>query len=296
MTLILAGATARADGDADRAVARSLAEEGSRLLSRGQVAEACQKLQESRRLAPAAETGMKLAECYERAGRTASAWSLYLDVATAERDTGHRDREKAARARAAALEGKIARITITVTDPASTPGIVVQRDGVPVPPVQWGVAIPLDPGQHTIAVQAPGRYAWQNNVTVNAGDAAMVAVPALPPLPAAYEPPPPRARRERLRLPKGERYSTGLMAGGIVLSALSPIAGILTGLLAAEAGARDNEALAVGLTTFFVLAGAGIPMAVIGGRRGPPGQREPEEEARARVLVGPLGIAVAGSF
>jgi hypothetical protein len=137
------------------------------------------------------------------------------------------------------------------------------------------------------------RAVAQSTAAANAGDAAAVAVPVLPPLPAAYEPPP-RARRERRRPPRGKRYNTGMMVGGIVLAASSPIVGLVAGLLAHESGARGDAPVAVGLTTFLIMAGAGIPLAVIGGRRVPTEQRE--EEARVRFVLGPHGAFVTGSF
>lgn len=299
---VLAGTPARADGDADRAVARGLAEEGARLLGSGRVEEACAKLQESRRLVPLPETGMKLAECYERAGRTASAWSLYLDVAAAEHDARRTAREMAARGRASALEHKIGRLTIAVSDASGTPGIAVQRDGVAVAAAQWSVALPVDPGPHEVAAQAPGRYGWRSTIVVNAGEAKLVTIPALPVVPAVLGPPPamapydldesPRQRRAREKeRVYGARYSTGMMVAGIVLAGTSPIIGIVAGFATAANPRTDtNTALAVGFIVFLAGVGAGIPLAIIGGRRVKPG------EARVELLLSPTAVGLGGTF
>jgi hypothetical protein len=53
----------------------------------------------------------------------------------------------------AALERRLPRLTITVTaDAQAASGLEVRRDGMLVGPAQWGQAIPVDPGSHTVAV------------------------------------------------------------------------------------------------------------------------------------------------
>lgn len=306
LALVFSSTAARADGDADRAVARGLAEEGARLLASGRVEAACTKLQESRRLVPLPETGMKLAECYERSGRTASAWSVYLDVAAAERDAHRPQREMTARARAAALEHKIGRLTVAVSDGAGTPGIVVQRDGVAVTPAQWGVSLPLDPGQHEIAAQAPGRYGWRTTIAVNAGETKLVTVPALPIVPVVQGPPvvvqyadedesPRRRRRREKERVYGERYSTGMMVGGIVLASTSPLLGIIVGVLVAQGKGKQGveNGLIAGSVVGFTALAFGIPLAIIGGRRVKPGDKD---VFQVRLLVSPTALGFAGTF
>src|SRR5258706_9020963 len=96
---------ARADASpADKATAQALFDQGKTLLSKGDVAGACPKFEESQRLDPGIGTQFNLATCYERAGRTASAWTLFLEVASAARAAHQPDREKLARSRAADLE------------------------------------------------------------------------------------------------------------------------------------------------------------------------------------------------
>src|SRR5438105_15351955 len=67
-------ASAQAEG-------RVLFDEGARLLNEGKLDEACPKLEASLRRYAGLGTRGKLAECYEKSGRTASAWAMYEQVA-----------------------------------------------------------------------------------------------------------------------------------------------------------------------------------------------------------------------
>ncbi|WP_437939271.1 hypothetical protein [Sorangium sp. So ce341] len=120
---------------ADTATAQALFDDAKKLMAAGKYAEACPKLEESQSLAPGLGTQLNLALCYENLGRTASAWSLYLEVAGGARAANQLDREKVARQQAAALEGKLSCLTITVSEPPE--GIEVKRDGKPIGRVQW---------------------------------------------------------------------------------------------------------------------------------------------------------------
>ena len=73
------------------------------------------------RIAPADAgpgTEFNLADCYERAGRTASAWTTFLDLAATEhRNSGAKaaERERVARDRAKGLEPRLSQPVIDVS-------------------------------------------------------------------------------------------------------------------------------------------------------------------------------------
>src|SRR5262249_20611614 len=148
-------------------------------------AEACPKFRESERLDPRIATQFKLADCYEHIGRTASAWVNFLEVATATKAAGDAERERVARSRAAALEPTLSRLTVRVQDEGLA-GLVVRRDGEIVGRPQWGIAVPVDPGEHEIGAEAPGKRAWQTKVRVPASAASIsLVVPPLEQAPSA---------------------------------------------------------------------------------------------------------------
>jgi len=163
-SVALAASSARAD---DPAAAQSLFNDAKKLMTAGKYADACPKLEESQRLAPATGTKFNLADCYEHIGRTASAWAGFLSVASSAKNANQASRERAARDRATALEPKLARIAVVVPEPSRATGLAVTRDGEPVGDAEWaGEAMPVDPGQHTIAASAPGKRAWKAIVDV----------------------------------------------------------------------------------------------------------------------------------
>jgi hypothetical protein len=167
---------ARAAGE--EATARALFAEGRRLVAAGDYPAACPKFEDSYRLDPGIGTNFNLADCFEHIGRIASAWARFLDVAASTRAAGQIEREKVARARAEALEPRLARLVIVVSQPAE--GLSVKRDGTVVGEASWGVAVPIDPGTHTVEAAAPHKLSWSSTTEVPAtpGDV-RVEVPAL---------------------------------------------------------------------------------------------------------------------
>jgi len=130
----------------DQAVAQSLYDEGKKLMAASQWSAACPKLEESQRLDPTPVTEFYLADCYERAGRTASAWTTFLDLAANEHKNGGSKgaaREKVARDRARSLEPKLSQLVIDVPAAARVAGLVVKRDGEAMREAQGGGDRPI---------------------------------------------------------------------------------------------------------------------------------------------------------
>jgi hypothetical protein len=102
---------------------------------------------------------LNLADCYEKLGRTASAWAEFRGAASAAHSVGSKDREQLAVDRAKALEQRLSYLTITTASPL-TPGAQVIRDGSAIEPAVIGTPIPIDPGKHDIEVVAAGKRKW----------------------------------------------------------------------------------------------------------------------------------------
>jgi len=166
-----------AKGD-DRATAQELFTQGRTLMSAGSFAEACAKFEGAAELSPTAGVRLNLAECYAKLGRTATAWARYEEAVTMALRSGDAAAAAIARARQAELRPVLAFLDVSVSEAAA--GTEIVRDGEKVPRAAWGVAVPVDPGEHEIAATAPGRKPWSIKVTVApAGAPVTVAVPLL---------------------------------------------------------------------------------------------------------------------
>ena len=97
----------------DPAAAQALFDQGRALMKAKNYSEACPKLAESQRLDPGIGTQFHLADCYENQGKLASAWAAFHEVASMAAASNQPDREKAAKARAARLEPRLPRLTMS---------------------------------------------------------------------------------------------------------------------------------------------------------------------------------------
>src|SRR6516162_11727139 len=106
-------AAARAQSKEDIARADALFNAAKALTDAGNYADACAKFAESKRLAPGLGVTLYLADCYERIGRTASAWTEFRSAEGLARERNDK-RAEVARGRAQALEPKLNRLTVVV--------------------------------------------------------------------------------------------------------------------------------------------------------------------------------------
>src|SRR5439155_24289020 len=138
VTICASASPARAQNATDKATAQALFDDGVKLMADGKNADACPKLAESQRLDPSLGTLLRLATCYERVGKTASAWALYGEAIAAAKSANQPAREKYASEHAAALASKLCKLTIVVPVESDLAGLEVTRDGTPVTRAQWG--------------------------------------------------------------------------------------------------------------------------------------------------------------
>ena len=167
-------------GVQEQAAAEALFQDARQLMKSGQYAEACPKLFDSNRLDAAVGTLLYLGECYEKSGKTASAWTTFLAAAESAHKTGQMDRARVASERANALVNKLSKISISVSTAARVPGLEIHRDELEVSEATWGVAVPLDAGEHVVVAKAPGKKEWSQTVRIEAGGAPIIVeVPVL---------------------------------------------------------------------------------------------------------------------
>jgi hypothetical protein len=206
----------------NRASAEALFNQGRELMSAGKYAAACPKFEASQELDPGLGTMLNLAECYEKTGRTASAWAEYREAIPLARAAGSKARLDLATERAQALQERLSTLTIrALRGDDDDPHLEVRRDGVALQPAELGSAIPVDPGEHLIEAAAPGKQAWSSKVQVGNDAKVSVEIPklqaagasshgstAVAPAPVASSPP---AADES---PGSAQRTTGLVLGG----------------------------------------------------------------------------------
>jgi hypothetical protein len=309
----------------DPVAAQALFDDGKALMAAGRAAEACGKFAESDRLDHGIGTLFHLAECYARTGKSALAWTTYLAVASEARTHGQLARATAARDRAAALEKRLPRMTIDPGGERNTAGLEITRDGVPVAPAEWGVAVPVDPGEHEIEARANGKGAWRTKVGSVPGATMAVVVPVLldapsePAAPASAPVPLPAplpSSREvtttAAEVPRDASRGTGQRVTGIAIGIVG-LAGLgiggyygLTSLrdhddAQTHCGAAGCDATGVSLRNDARRTGdvATVALAVGGGLLAVGAivlATAPRSHASVGVAVGPGAVTVMGQF
>lgn len=213
--IMLSGFAASAD-EGDRA--EQLFQEARVLVEARRIAEACPKLEESWRLDPAVGTQFNLADCYERLGKTASAFRLFRDVAGIARAAGKFERERSAKERMAALAPRLARVRVSFG--VKAPGLTVALDGKASLELDGGSeAVPVDPGRHTLSATAPGHVPFETTFDAQEGATATIEVPALVSSAPAVAP--------ATRTPASKKVAIGVGAASAVAVAVGGVAGVL---------------------------------------------------------------------
>src|SRR5215471_3170993 len=170
-TLTLHGPARAQSTGRNPAAAQALYDEARRLVKAGNYQEACPKFKESYQLDPGGGTLLNLADCYEKQGRLSLAWSTFKEAAVIAQRDRRDDRVEFANQHVAALEKRLAHITVVVTENGRVPGLAVTVDGSLLGEAAWGVAMPVDPGKHEVRAEAPGRRPFVTTVDVPSGKA-----------------------------------------------------------------------------------------------------------------------------
>jgi hypothetical protein len=162
----------------DKAVAEALFRDGKRLIDSGTLQQGCAKLEESERLDPKLGTLLNVATCHEKLGRTASAWAEFNEAASLATASNQSARETFARSHASALEQQLSSLVLTLTAPPR--GLAIELGDKHLGAAALSSSIPVDPGELSLRVTAPGKKAWTTQVTIAKGPASREIV--IPPL------------------------------------------------------------------------------------------------------------------
>jgi len=197
-------------------------------LKAGKYAEACPKFAEARRLKPDSTPALQgLAQCYDKSGKTASAWAKYRQLSVELKTGGDSARAEAASARAEELGKTLSTLQI-IPGAADTAGLVVRLDKEDVPRAMFGTKMNVDPGSHILEATAPGYEVWQTTVTVgDRNDTKELKVPPLVARPVdkalATEPPP------QSQAPSPALRPAAFAVGGLGVAGLA-LGGVFGGL------------------------------------------------------------------
>jgi hypothetical protein len=273
--------------------AKKLFEQGRDHMKAGRAQEACEALEQSVALEQAINSHYQLGKCYEAQGRYATAHAAYLRAATMARTAGDNQRFDAAQKASDELKAKVASVVVVVPLEGRPAGLTIKRDGQTIGEDDWGKALPVDSGSHTITAEATGFERWTETVTAaSTGGVTRVAVPALQPTqaqPGTGTAPPPEAPPDP-NAPTERRSGAGFGIG-IALICLGGVA-----ILAAPVGIGVTSSncpscgygpfIGVGVVGLAAL-GAGIPLTVVFGQRVP--VEPPKAAVQLTPWIGPTG-------
>lgn len=303
-------AAAQAPGASKEAAAEALFTEGRSLVAAGRVEEGCKKLEASHALDPGTGTLIHIGDCYEKLGRTASAWARFRDAASRAAREARGDWESIAKTRAAELEPKLARVRVDAPS-----GVTVRRDDDEIPTAALGSALPVDPGEHVITAAAPGKKAWTAKVTVAPGATSTVTVPALEDDASSVKPDAPTPHAEGGSSLRTVGYAVGAVGlVGLGVGAITGLAAISSnnrskevcptdGVCADEGARSDNESArtsatlsTIGFVAGGALLAAGVALVVFAPSSSPPSSAAKLPGATARLRASPQALWLEGTW
>jgi len=290
---------------ADEVRAEALFRDGMQKFDAGQVAGACAAFTESLRLDPKLGTLLNLALCHEKQGKLATAWLEYNTGAAWATQNGQKERREFANGHALTLEGQLSRVLLQL--PPARELSSVEIDGEPLPEPRWYLPMYLDPGEHAIAVAAPGKQRRTVKVVVpREPSAQLIPIPALVDAPLVDQGPAKPKGPPPLPADAGSGQRTvGLVVGGVGIAGLvgGAVLGIMTiqkrddaaahcagSLCDAQGVQAHDDAKTLGLVStigFGVGAAALITGAVL---------YFTAPKGGVQAMIGPRGALVGGTF
>ena len=116
------------------------------------------------------------------------------------------------------------------------------RDGAKLAVGEWGVAIPVDPGEHVVAASAEGRAPWETRASVREVSGT-VAIPLLEPLPAPVDGAAGGARAAEQPL-QPSSWWTPMRTTGVVVAGVGVVGLVTAAVLGVVAKSKYDSARA----------------------------------------------------
>lgn len=171
----------------ETALARSLFEQGVALADQGQWLEAADRFRRAYTLKPTPGIAFNLASALGEAGKFVEASEL-LEQLSRDPNLSPELKEEAL-AKLEVLSARRAHLTVQV-EAEGAADVTVEIDGQPWPRAVWGVAVPVDPGTHTVLGRAAEGRVSEGQISLAEGEHGthVVALAALePPAPVEAE-------------------------------------------------------------------------------------------------------------
>lgn len=165
----------------DVAAAEALFNKGVAEIKAGNYKDACPAIEQSQKLDPRPGTQFTLAECLARWGKSATAHVAFEDflrtvrALPAAQQGRYADRVKVAENKKAEIAPTIPQLTILLPKDAPS-NVQVTRDGTEITGPMLGLALPVDPGEHSIVVEIPGKPAETQKITLASGETKTIEV------------------------------------------------------------------------------------------------------------------------
>jgi tetratricopeptide (TPR) repeat protein len=200
---------------------------------------AAERLADSYKLDPATGTLLNLALCHEKLGQLAEAYREFQTALLEARKAGRNERIQFAKDHLDYIEPRLARLTLVVPAGQLPAGYVLRRSGVEIPPQQFNVAVPIDPGRYEIVASAPGYVSFRADAEIAASQPRIVLIPALQPVQVSSATPNQTGTKDVVTT---ERPLTTpiYIAGGATLALGA--ATVVTGIIALQRRDEYNEA------------------------------------------------------
>lgn len=223
--------------DAQSQASEALFRQAKTLMGKGEFAEACEKFSASHELEPGVGTLLYLGDCYEHAGRFASALDTFRQARVLAQARGDRERDHLASVRSVALEPRVPRLEIRVgaEQPAD---LQITINGAPLERRDFNRALQRDSGAYELRFSAPGYepYATRIELRNGQGRPAVVSAPRLVSAAALATSEPERAAPEQAG---GTQRVVAWVLGGTGVAL-----GIGAGVLAVLAAGKNNDSKA----------------------------------------------------
>ncbi len=176
-------------GATQEAIAQSRFAKGRELFIANRYAEALVEFRAASELFESPNTRLYIARCERELGHFATAYVELERAASEASDRAHSDPRYAstrdvAKQEAAALEGKLAHVTILAPPGGLPDGTVITVNGSPLAAAGVGVAAPIDPGTVDVVAKAPGHLPLHRTAQVAKGESVEIKI-RLEPAPGA---------------------------------------------------------------------------------------------------------------